>query len=208
MDSYKRFDIFNDTLIGIRGEYVLLKYSWVFLVPVLLYLLFQESVRCNMFLFLRRRLHLMRGAVATGRIDNYAPRVAFFFSSAVWLFYVLLLLAFDENIFGAASWFTILIFFVCFSCTGYLFYRLVKQKSFGANLRYAIGAALVFWTDIEILGKWWAMKGPWLIYRPFTVAVFAAALLLGGFLVVRETRTSGADVSVKSKGVENNINER
>lgn len=195
----KRFDIYNDSLIGIRGEFVLLKYSWVFLIPVLLYLLFQESVRCNMFLFLRRRLHLMRGPAASGRIDNYAPRVAFFFSSAVWFFYVLLLLAFDENIFGAASWFTALFFFICFSCTAYLFYRLLKQKGFGANLRYAIGTALVFWTDIEILEKWGAMKGPWLTYRPLTLAVFAAALLLSGFLIIREARTGGGAASVKSK---------
>jgi hypothetical protein len=196
----KRFDIYDGILIGTRGEFVLMKYAWVFLVPVLFYLLFQESVRCNMFLFLRRKLRLMRGPVAAGRIDNYAPRVAFFFCSAVWFFYALLLLAYDERIFGAGSWFTSLIFFVCFSCTGYLFYRLVKQKSFGANLRYAIGTALVFWTDIEILEKWGTLEGPWLTYRPITVVVFAAALLLGGFLVVREARRNGAAVSVKSKG--------
>ena len=47
----RRFDIYNGDIIEIRGEFVLLKYSWVFLVPVLLYLLFQESVRCNMFFF-------------------------------------------------------------------------------------------------------------------------------------------------------------
>ena len=186
----KRFDIYNSMIIGTHGEFVLLKYSWVFLVPVLLYLLFQESVRCNMFVFLRRQFNLMRGAVATGRIDNYAPRVAFFFSSAVWFFYVVLLLAFDERIFGATSWFTFLVFFICFSCSGYLFYRLLKQASFGANLRYAIGVALVFWTDIEILEKWGAMKGPWLTYQPHTVVIFITALLLGGVMIVRETRRS------------------
>jgi hypothetical protein len=204
----KRFDIVNDVLIGARGEYVLLKYSWVFLVPVLLYLLFQESVRCNMFLFLRRKLRLMRGPVAAGRIDNYAPRAAFFFASSVWTFYVLLLLAFDGSIFGAESWFTYLIFFVCFSSTGYLFYRLVKQRSFGANLRYAVGTALVFWTDIEILEKWGTLEGPWLTYRPVTVFVFIAALLLGGFLVIRETRTSGTAVPAMSKPVENRYERR
>ncbi len=184
----RRFDIINGNLIGIRGEYVLLEYSWMFMVLIFFYLLFQEGVRCNFFVFFRRRLHLMRGGTFSGRIDNYAPRVAFFYTSSIWFFYVLLLIAFDEKILGPNTWFTYAIFLVCFASTGYLFYKLIHQGSTGAILRYSIGVALVLWTDIEILGKWGKMKGPWLDYNPAVLTVFIVGLIAGAFLVRREVR--------------------
>lgn len=184
----RRFDLVNGDLIGIRGEFVLLKYSWVFLLLVILYLLFQESVRCNVFVFLRRRLHLMRGPAASGRIDNYAPRVAFFYTSSIWTFYVILLLAFDESIFGAESWFTYSFFFICLTSTAYLFYRLVHQGSFGAILRYAIGVALILWSVVEVLVKWGMLNGPWLSYRPLAVVVCSAGLFISVLIAVREIK--------------------
>lgn len=185
----RRFDILDENIIGIRGEYVLLKYSWGFVLLVALYLLFQESVRCNMFLFFRRHLRLMRGSIASGRIDNYAPRVAFYYTSSIWTFYLILMLAYDENIFGVRSWFTYVFFFFCFTSTGYLFYRLIHQVSFGAKLRYSIGVALVFWSDIGILGKWWGAEGPWHAHNLVFIVLFTVALVLGISLVVYEIRS-------------------
>lgn len=184
----KRFDLLNGALIGVRGEFVLLKYSWVFLLPVILYLLFQESVRCNLFVFLRKKLHLMRGAAATGRIDNYAPRVTFYYMSSIWTFYVILLWAFDERIFGAQSGFTYLFFFICLACTVYLFYRLLQQSGPGAVLRYAIAVALVLWSIIEILIKWDLLHGPWLSYNPYALASCALAMTAGGAMIARDMR--------------------
>jgi hypothetical protein len=48
----------------------------------------------------------------------------------------------------------------------------------------------VFWSDIEILEKWGKVKGPWLTYRPLTLALFAAALIAGGCLIIKEIRSS------------------
>jgi hypothetical protein len=186
----KRLDLLNGSLIGVRGEFVLLKHSWVFLLPVILYLLFQESVRCNLFMFLRKRLHLMRGATAVGRIDNYAPRVAFYYMSSIWAFYVILLWAFDERIFGAQSWFTCLFFFVCLASTVYLFYRLLHQGGPGALMRYAIAVALVLWSDIEILAKWDLVSSPGYSCRPFALAAGVLALAAGSAMIVREMRRS------------------
>ena len=81
------------------------------LVMVFMYLVFQESVRCNFIYFLRRKLRLMRGAVATGKISNYGPRTAFEYVMITWTFYVLLMITYDEQLFGPESWLTYLIFF-------------------------------------------------------------------------------------------------
>ena len=184
----RELDIVNGNLVGIRGEYVLLEYSWMFIVLIFFYLLFQEGVRCNFFVFLRKRFHLMRGGTFSGRIDNYAPRVAFFYTSAIWCFYVILLIGFDEKIFGPYSWFTKAVFFIFFSCTGYLFYKLIHQRSIGAILRYSIGVALVLWSDIEILVKWGKIRGPWLDYDPVVLVIVVVSLLAGIFLIRRGIR--------------------
>jgi hypothetical protein len=189
----RRLEIINGTIAGVRGEFVLLEYSWVFLLLVLLYLLFQESVRCPLFLFLRRRFSLMRGPAAAGRIDNYAPRVAFFYASSIWTFYVILLLAFDESVFGIHSWFTYAFFAVCLVSAVSLLVRIVRLGSPGAVLRYAIGVTLVLWSVLEIFIKWRMVSGLWVNWGPPAILLFSVALFLSAFMIVRQIRKrSGA----------------
>ncbi len=184
----RRYEIVDGMITGTRGEFLLLQHSWVFLVPVLAYLLFQESVRCNLFLFIRRRLKLMRGPTASGRIDNYAPRVAFFYVSCIWTFYVLLLFAFDERVFGVGSWFTHVLFFLCLSGSGYLFYRLTRERSAGGRLRYSIAVTVVLWSDVEILMKWGRLSGSWLRYDPVFLTVLGAGVAVSAWLIYRSSR--------------------
>jgi len=192
----KSLKVFQGNLIGGFGEYILLKFSWGFLLLVVFYILFQESVRCNFALFFRRNLHLMKGPIATGRIDNYAPRAAFLYTTVMWFFYVLLLLAYDGKIFGVYSPFTYAVFFLSFGFTGYLVIRLLTQPSMGAAIRYSIPTTMVLWNDVEIMAKWHYFKEPWLIFKPLNAAIFFGGLILGTVLVViwikrgqRETTT-------------------
>jgi hypothetical protein len=196
----RRLDIIDGKLAGTRGEFVLLEYSWVFLFLVLLYLLFQEGVRCPLFLFLRRRFNLMRGAAATGRIDNYAPRVAFFYTSSIWTFYVILLLAFDEAIFGIHSWFAYVFFGICLVSTVYLLFRIVRLKSPGAILRYAIGVTLVLWSTVEFFIKWRMVSGMWADWGPASISLFSAALFLSVFVIIRQSRKRSAQRPASSGG--------
>ncbi len=184
----KKLTVFNGSLVGEYGEYILMKYSWGFLMIIIAYMLFLECSRCNFFLYFRRNLNLMRGAVATGKIDNYASHTAFMFSAVTWFFYVLLLLAYDERIFGVYSWFTYGVFFLSFSFTGYLFLKLMQIKGFGPRLRYAIPTTMVFWNDIEILAKWRVFQEPWLIFNPVTATIFFGGLFFGIYLVVKEVK--------------------
>lgn len=189
----KSIKLHGGELIGVHGEYVLLKHTWGLLVVVLTYVLFLESNRCPFFLWFRRRLSLMRGSIATGRIDNYGPRTAFQYITIMWTFYVLLLWAYDESVFGVNSWFTHTVFFGSFAATGYMFLRLVSQASFGGALRYAIGTAIIFWNTIEIAAKWGLFREPWLVLNPATAIVFFGGAILGTWLVVREIRRAAAE---------------
>lgn len=184
----KSVDLHNGQVIGTMGEYVLLKHTWGLLLAVSVYLLFLESNRCNLFLWFRRRLPLMRGAAATGRIDNFAPRSAFQFITIVWAFYVVLLWAYDETIFGPDGVFTHALFFGSLATAGFLLLRLYRRRALGPAIRYAIGVAIVAWTPVEIAAKWGLFREPWLILSPLTAIAFFGGALLGTALVIREVR--------------------
>ncbi|MCK4772814.1 MAG: hypothetical protein KAT18_07830, partial [Candidatus Latescibacteria bacterium] len=100
----------------------------------------------------------------------------------------LLLLAYDEKIFGIYSWFTYAVFFLSLAFTGYMVLKLMTQPSTGATLRYAIPATMVLWNDVEIMAKWRYFKEPWLILRPLNALIFFGGLILGTILVLRGIR--------------------
>ncbi len=174
--------------IGTYGEYVLLKHTWGILAMVGMYLLFLESNRCPFFVWCRRQVPLMRGAVCTGRIDNYAPRTAFEYIAIVWTFYLVLLWAYDPEVFGVEGLLTHALFFGSFALTGYLMLRLYRQSAIGPAVRYAIGVAIIAWIPIEIAAKWRLFREPWLILSPMTAVAFFGGAALGTWLVVWEIR--------------------
>ena len=185
----KSFELHGERIVGALGEYVLLKHTWGLILLVMIYLLFLESNRCPFFTWFRKHLHLMRGAVAGGRIDNFAPRTAFQCITLLWAFYVLLLWAYDETVFGVDGWFTRAVFFGSFASTGYLLLRLFRQGSMGAAIRYSIATSIICWNCVEIAAKWGLFREPWLILNPVTAVVLFGAATLGTWLVLRELRS-------------------
>ena len=55
-------------------------------------------------------------------------------------------------------------------------------------MRYAVGAIIVVWTPIEILGKWGVFAAPWVLLRSSSVLVFFGGLALGTWLLWRSSR--------------------
>ena len=188
------------TFNGSYPEYRLMKWSFFFLIIVFTYLMYQESVRCNFIYFLRRKLRLMRGVVATGKIDNYGPRTAFEYIMITWAGYVLLMIAYDDQIFGPQSWFTYLLFFVSFSVFFYLCYKLLSYNKFGANLRYAIPTVTVLWNDVEILAKWGMLKEPWVHINWPIMSVIFAGFAVSTYLIIKDLRRK-KEAMIESKDV-------
>lgn len=184
----KTVGVINGQLVAIYGEYVLLKHSWGALLLVLGYLWFLESSRCPLFLFWRERVPTMRGPLVSGRIYNYGPRSAFQYATTVWGFYLLLLWAYDEQVFGVYSFFTTALMFVSLAGSLFCLWRLHQQTGWGPAVRYAVGAMIVVWTPIEIAGKWGLFREPWLLLRPTTLILFFGGLGLGTFWLWRAQR--------------------
>ncbi|HJL14989.1 MAG TPA: hypothetical protein RMH99_04995 [Sandaracinaceae bacterium LLY-WYZ-13_1] len=184
----KAIGVVDGQLVAIYGEYVLLKHTWGLLVLVVAYLVFLESSRCSIFLWLRRRIPMMRGAIVSGRIGNYGPRSAFQYATICWAFYLLLLWAYDESVFGVYSYFTKGVLFASVAGTLYYVWRLHQQTGWGPALRYAIAAMVVAWTPVEIVGKWGVLRQPWLLLEPGTALFFFGGLALGTWALFKAHR--------------------
>ncbi len=184
----KTVGVVNGQVFAVYGEYVLLKYTWGVMALVIGYLVFLESSRCDIFLWLRERLPMMRGPNASGRIDNYGPRSAFQFATTVWGFYLLLLWAYDEQLFGVHGFFTRAVLVLSLGGAFYCAWRLHQHTGWGSSIRYAVGAMIVAWTPVEILGKWGWLREPWLMLQPESLVVFFGGLALGTWWLWRAQR--------------------
>ncbi|MBS2012405.1 MAG: hypothetical protein JST00_05945 [Deltaproteobacteria bacterium] len=184
----KAIGVVDGQAVAIYGEYVLLKHTWGFLALIAVYLLFLESSRCPVFLWWRKKVPTMRGPVVTGRIDNYGPRSGFQYATTVWGFYLLLLWAYDEQVFGVYSYVTKAIMLFSIAGSLYCARRLYQQTGWGPALRYAIAAMIVVWTPIEIAGKWGIFNEPWLLLRPEALFVFFGGLSFGTWTLWRAQR--------------------
>ncbi|MDP6419180.1 MAG: hypothetical protein QF492_03045 [Candidatus Krumholzibacteria bacterium] len=173
---------------GTLGEYRIMKHTWSFIVLVSIYLLFQESVRCNFFVWLRQKLGLMRGKAVEGKVSNYGPRTAFEMITLLWFFYVLLLIAYDETLFGVKSLFTYSIFLGSFAATGYLLVKLVRIRDMGYAIRYAIPTVIILWNNVEILAKWNVFTEPWITMDPAIMSIIGVAFVLASFTVYNALR--------------------
>lgn len=195
----KAVGVVDGQLVAIYGEYVLLKHTWGVLAIVMGYLLFLESSRCPIFLWWRKHVPTMRGALATGRIDNFGPRSAFQYATTVWGFYLLLLWAYDEQVFGVWSLTTKGILFASLAGSMYCVYRLHQQNGWGPAVRYAVGAMIVVWTPIEIFAKWGVLREPWLLLSPDAFVVFFGGLAVGTWALWRAARKPKKEVPVETE---------
>ena len=191
----KTVGVIDGQMVAIYGEYVLLKYTFGVLALVMVYLLFLESSRCPVFLWWRKNVPTMRGPMASGRIDNYGPRSAFQYATTVWGFYLLLLWAYDERVFGVYSLVTKGIMLLSIAGSLFCMWRLHQQTGWGSAVRYAVGAMIVVWTPIEIAGKWGLFREPWLLIKPEALVVFFGGLALGTWGLWRAQRRRIANLN-------------
>lgn len=180
---------------GVHGHFALLKASWPLLLMVLVYLQFLEANRCPLFVWFRRRLPIMRGAVATGRIENYGPRTAFQYVMIVWTCYVAVLWSMDESLGGRRGPLAWGVLAGVLVGAAYLLPRLLRKRGTGDALRYAIGTGLLAWNAIEIAGAQGLLHEPWLDPKPLNVAIFlgAPALLIAATVRVIRRGADGGD---------------
>ena len=178
--------------IGVKAigaeEQKAMELTLAIIIPLSLYLLFNENIRCNFFIALRKSLHAVKGPVTDIPVENWGPRTAFKMFTMIWFGHIALFFAYDTDFFGPQSTACKIFFISCLLGGTYLFYRLTKAEEMGFAFRYAIPTVVVLWSCIETLAKWKILSEPWITLNPVFMAVVVVVFAGALFLIVRAER--------------------
>jgi cbb3-type cytochrome oxidase subunit 3 len=169
-----------------------LEFSLAILIPLFLYLVFNENIKCNLFISLRKGLRITREKLPDISIDHWGPRVAVKMFLLIWVGHLILFFGFDDDFFGPQGKYCKTVFIICLLGGSYLFYNLTKIKEMASAFRYAIPTVIVLWTCVELLVKWKIFSEPWLTLNPVFLTVLTIAFISIIILIVRTERRKKA----------------
>ena len=164
-----------------KPEYLIMPSSIGVLLASLLFFFFNKETRCHFFKWFHRNLKMNIGKATTGKSRNYATITAMETIYITWFFYIVLLLVYDNSIFGDRHWVTYSVFYGSLVWSLYLFIRLLKFQKMASAVRYAIPTVIIFWNAIEILGRWRFFEEIWI--KPGEYAM-EMGLIFSSFVVV------------------------
>jgi len=172
---------------GTFPEYMILGATVGLLMLHLCFYTFDKDTRCNMFLWIQRRLGLREGlgpSTKTARDRNYAIITFMETVYVTWFCYIWNLLCFDPGLVGKGDLFFAVnmgTVFVAFVWGGYCFSRLLKYKRTSTALRYAIPVGNIIWVAVEVGTKWRLFTEIWV--NPWSYKI-EMSVVLGAFIVL------------------------
>lgn len=168
-----------------KPEYLIMPSSIGLWAILMLFYIFNARTGCTMFNWIQRRLHCAPQPEAAPRPASRNPAMTAFMEMNVimWTCYLVLLLAYDDRFLGDRHPVTIAIALGSLLWSVYLFLRLVKIRKIAYAIRYAIPTVIIFWTFVEIAGRWNLFEEIWVhpldYWREVTGMALALFALVG-----------------------------
>lgn len=145
-----------------KPEYLLLMSSIGFLIIMMMFYTFSVKTKCVFFAWIQKHLKIKNlRTMRDEEVRNYSMITFMETNLTLWVSYILLMFAYDENILGDRHPVTAVIAFGCLFWSMFLFRNLMKIKKLGPAIRYAIGTVIVFWVFVEVMGRWDLLKEIW-----------------------------------------------
>lgn len=149
-----------DGAVVTKPEYLVMMSSLGLLAAVMVLVLFTKS-RCLLFRWFQRNLGMRD--LLKGKIRRPLAVTTFFETiMIIWLFYLVLLLVYDDSIAGDSHPAAYIVAFGSLIWSLFLFIRLVRIRQLDFAIRYAIPAVIIFWNFVEILGRWDVFSEFWI----------------------------------------------
>lgn len=167
-------------IVVTKPEYLIMPSSLGIVLAIGIYFLLNRETRCNAFRWLHKHVGLNVGDPTPGYKRNFAAITAVEYVSIAWFFYMVLLLLYDRKLLGDHHPVTYASFFLFMIWAFYLTPRVLKFTRATAALRYAIPTAAVWWTCIELLGRWNVTKEIWIQPEKYVLEML---LILAAFIV-------------------------
>lgn len=187
-----------------KPEYLIMPSSLGVVLSIGLFFLLNRETRCNAFRWLHRHLGLGSGEPTPGYKRNFSIIVATEYVSIAWFFYMVLLLLYDRKLLGTHHPVTYGAFFLFVVWGLFLADRLLRFTRATAALRYAIPTAAVWWSLIELLGRWGLLREIWLEPAKYTLEMSlmaaAFAIFVGVSFLNARNRAKGATDTLTERG--------
>ena len=145
-----------------KPEYLIMPSSYGFWAIVMLFYIFSTRSGCNFFNWIQRKIRYGQPVEELQPVVRNAAMTTFMeLNVLLWTCYMILLFSYDNEFLGDRHPVTMLIAFGSLAWSIYLFIRLLKIKKLAYAIRYAIPTVIIFWTFVEILGRWDILTEIW-----------------------------------------------
>lgn len=171
-------------MVVTKPEYLIMPSSYGFWAIVMLFYIFSTRSGCNFFNWIQRKIRYGQPVETLQPIVRNAAMTTFMeLNVLLWTCYIVLLFCYDKEFLGDRHPVTMLIAFGSLVWSIYLFIRLLKIKKLAYAIRYAIPTVIIFWTFVEILGRWDILTEIWVepshYWLEMTMMTIAFLVLLG-----------------------------
>lgn len=161
-----------------KAEYLIMPSSLGFFAVIMLYYLFGVRSGCRFFLWLQRTLKIDKMIELAKSSRNTAMVTFMEFIVLLWGFYMVLLLAYDQNFAGDRHPVTYFIAFGSALWSFILFVKLIKISQLAYAIRYAIPTVIIFWNFVEILGRWNVFTEVWIEPSNYLLEIVLMVIVL------------------------------
>jgi hypothetical protein len=181
-------------LLGANGEvvtkpeYLILPASFGFWVMFMMIYVFSVKTGCDFIKWLQKvffRNSEVR--VELRPIARHTSIVTFMeYNLITWTSYLVLLFCYDDNFLGDHHPITALVAFGCLIGSIFMFKHLIQIGTWGYAIRYSVATVIVFWTFVEVVGRWNLFQEVWIhpmAYKNQMLAMLIAFLVLLGVLM-------------------------
>lgn len=184
-----------DNEIMTKPEYLIMPSSIGLWAIVMMFYIFSKRSKCSFFMAIQKflKVHKDNKPDTNNKRSNASIATFMEMNILLWTSYLVLLFAYDDTFFGDKHPLTIFIAFASLAWSVWLFIRLLKIRQIGYAIRYAIPTVIIFWTFIEILGRWNFFEEIWVQPMEYKLEMLLMLLVfIGLFIILLTSKNKGA----------------
>ncbi|MFW5774188.1 MAG: hypothetical protein ACOCWD_05850, partial [Tangfeifania sp.] len=145
-----------------KPEYLLLPATIGIWAVFMLYYLLGTNSGCRFFIWIQKILKIKNLTELPKVPRNVAITTFMEIIMLLWTFYLVLLFAYDTRFAGEKHPVTLIILFGTLLWSLILFIKLIRIPRLAYAIRYAIPVVIIFWTSVEIMGRWKVFEEIWI----------------------------------------------
>ena len=191
--------------VATKPEYLVMMSS-LGLLSVFTMFFLSSQTRCQFFSWFQKVFGIKVRTRMLEKAEKFIAVTTFIETIMIlWMFYIVLLLVYDNDIAGSNHPITYVVAFGSLFWSIYLFLRLIKIQEFDYAIRYAVPTVIIFWNFVEVMGRWDLLNEIWVEPTEYVMEVSIIFALFFAFTwyyvkeIKEEKKLHGRKKSYKGK---------